>query len=68
MNTDLLKGAIRGAGYTQKKFAAEIPMSLGRFNAKLNNKPGAEFTESEMRRVAELLRFDPRITYEIFLG
>ena len=56
MNRDLLKGEIRAKAMTQESVANNIGVSLSRFNAKLNNTNGAEFSLGEVRAIKDLLR------------
>ena len=56
MNRDLLKGEIRAKAMTQEAVANSIGVSLSRFNAKLNNTNGAEFSLGEVRAIKDLLR------------
>ena len=58
MNSALLKGEIRARSMTQEDVASQIGISLSRFNAKLNNTGGAEFSLGEVRALKELLRLD----------
>ncbi len=58
MNSALLKGEIRAKSMTQEDVASEIGISLSRFNAKLNNTGGAEFSLGEVRALKELLSLD----------
>lgn len=55
MNADLLKGKIRARGLTQRDVSGEIGLSLSRFNAKINNTGGAEFSLVEVRNLKKLL-------------
>lgn len=55
MNGDLLKGEIRARGLTQSDVSSEIGLSLSRFNAKINNTGGAEFSLVEVRNLKKLL-------------
>lgn len=55
MKADLLKGEIKARAMTQADFAAQIGVSLSRFNAKLNNTNGAEFTLGEVRAIKAVL-------------
>lgn len=55
MNGDLLKGEIRAKAMTQEDVARNIGVSLSRFNAKLNNTNGAEFSLGEVRAIKDLL-------------
>ena len=66
MNSALLKGEIRAKSMTQEDVAAEIGISLSRFNAKLNNTGGAEFSLGEVRALKELLSLDAEQVDVIF--
>ena len=55
MNSALLKGEIRAKSMTQEDIASKIGISLSRFNAKLNNTGGAEFSLGEVRAIKALL-------------
>lgn len=55
MNGALLKGEIRARELTQEEVAKKIGISLSRFNAKLNNSGGAEFSLGEVRAIKGLL-------------
>ena len=68
MNVDMMKGAIRASGRTQRKLAQEIGLSTSRLNAKINGKRGAAFTVPEIKRIEALLELTPESTYQIFLG
>ena len=58
MNSALLKGKIRAKSMTQEDVASRIGVSLSRFNAKLNNSNGAEFSLGEIRAIKALLSLD----------
>ena len=55
MNTNLLKSELTKQGFTQAAAAQAMGISLSRFNAKLNNTNGAEFSLGEARTMKELL-------------
>lgn len=55
MNSDLLKGEMRARALTQEDVAGQIGISLSRFNAKLNNSCGAEFSLGEVRKLKNAL-------------
>lgn len=55
MNGALLKGEIRARELTQEEVAKRIGVSLSRFNAKLNNSGGAEFSLGEVRAIKTFL-------------
>lgn len=66
MNSALLKGEIRARSMTQEDVASQIGISLSRFNAKLNNTGGAEFSLGEVRALKELLSLDAEQVDVIF--
>lgn len=66
MNSALLKGEIRARSMTQEDVASQIGISLSRFNAKLNNTGGAEFSLGEVRAIKELLSLDAEQVDVIF--
>lgn len=66
MNSALLKGEIRAKSMTQEDIASKIGISLSRFNAKLNNTGGAEFSLGEVRAIKALLRLNSEAVDYIF--
>lgn len=66
MNSALLKGEIRARSMTQEYVASKIGVSLSRFNAKLNNTGGAEFSLGEVRAIKSLLCLDHETVDTIF--
>ena len=48
MNKNLLKSIMVQNGDTQERLADEMGLSLSRFNAKINERNGAAFTQAEM--------------------
>lgn len=68
MNANLLKGEIKAKGMTQADISREIGVSLSRFNAKLNNFRGAEFSLSEVRSMKHLLNLSPSQVDVIFFS
>lgn len=64
----LLKGKIREKGMTQQDVAAEIGISLSRFNAKLNNTNDAQFTLQEVKLMRGLLDLTSDQVDQIFFG
>lgn len=66
MNKDLLKGQIRSLGMTQSDVAEKIGISLSRFNAKINETDGAEFSLGEVQALKELLQLNPDKVNQIF--
>ena len=53
MNKQKLVGIMHGHGDRQEDLAKAIGISLQRFNAKINETDGAEFTQSEIQRIKE---------------
>lgn len=68
MNSSILKGKIREQDMTQSTVAAKIGLSLSRFNAKLNNSEGAEFSLGEIRSLKELFSLDAAQVDQIFFS
>lgn len=68
MNSALLKGKIVENSMTQTEVSQNIGISLSRFNAKLNNTGGAEFTLGEVRALKELLNLDSTQVEKIFFS
>lgn len=68
MNADLLKGKIREHGMTQEDVAKTIGISLSRFNAKLNNASGAEFSLGEAKAIIGLFSLNPEQVDQIFFA
>ena len=68
MNKDLLKGQIRSLGMTQSDVAEKIGISLSRFNAKINETDGAEFSLGEVQALKELLQLNPDKVNQIFFA
>lgn len=66
MNTNLLKGKMMEQGMTQEEVAKKIGISLSRFNAKLNETGGAEFSLGELKSLVELFRLTPKQLDQIF--
>ena len=68
MNKDLLKGQIRSLGFTQGDVAERIGVSLSRFNAKINETDGAEFSLGEVQALKEILQLDSEKVNQIFFS
>jgi len=68
MHVNRLKGKIREYGLTQGEVAAELGVSLSRFNAKVNGRKGAEFTLGELQAIKRLLKLTPRQVDQIFFA
>lgn len=64
----LLKGKIREKGMSQQDVASKIGVSLSRFNAKLNNTDGAQFTLREVKDMRVLLDLTPEQVDQIFFN
>ena len=68
LNRDLLKGAIRSHGMTQEDIAVKIGLSLSRFNAKINETNGAEFSLGEVKSMRQILALSDEQFALIFLN
>jgi len=68
LNSDLIKGKIRELGMTQSDLAEKMGLSLSRFNAKLNETAGAEFSLGEAQAIIRILQLSKDQIEEIFLG
>ena len=66
MNKDMLKGQIRSMGMTQGDIAEKIGVSLSRFNAKINETDGAEFSLGEVQAMKDLLHLNSDQVNQIF--
>ena len=68
MNVNLLKGKIREHGYTQEDVAEKMGISLSRFNAKLNERGGAEFSLGELKALRKVLFLTGKQLEQIFFA
>lgn len=59
MNKNMLVGIMYSNGDTQENLAQAIGCSLQRFNAKLNERDGAEFTQGEIYAIKERYNLTP---------
>lgn len=67
VNTNLLKGKIAAAGYTQKALAPVIGMSKNTLNAKVKGRKN--FNTHEIARICDVLSIiDPAEKCNIFLS
>lgn len=66
MNVNMLKGKIRENDMTQEDVANKIGLSLSRFNAKLNETGGAEFSLGEVQSMKKLFNLQPDQVDQIF--
>ena len=66
MNTNLLKGKMRENALRQEDMAAKMGISLSRFNAKLNERGGAEFDLGELQALKRILSLTPKQVDQIF--
>ena len=66
MNTNLLKGKMREQALTQEGVAVKMGISLSRFNAKLNEREGAEFSLGEVKALKTILGLTAKQTEQIF--
>lgn len=67
MNANLLKGKMAEQGMTQEDVAEKIGISLSRFNAKLNETNGAEFSLGEVIALVKLFNLTSKQRDQIFL-
>lgn len=67
MNINLLKGHIRAAGLSQENVADKIGISISRFNAKLNERGGAEFKLTELLALRGVLKLSDKEFCAVFL-
>lgn len=66
MKTNLLKGKMRENALTQDDVANKMGISLSRFNAKLNQRGGAELLLGELVEIKRILKLDTKQMDEIF--
>lgn len=68
MKNLVLKGRIKTLGMNQADVADKIGLSASRFNAKLNNTRGAEFSLREVRALKNLLDLGADEVDDIFFS
>lgn len=68
MNTNLLKGKMRENALTQEDMARKMGISLSRFNAKLNERGGAEFSLGELQTLKSILSLTSKQVDQIFFA
>ena len=68
MNVNMLKGKIKENDMTQEDVANKIGLSLSRFNAKLNETGGDEFSIGEVRSMKNLFKLQPEQVDQIFFA
>ena len=66
LNKNKLVSKMKWHGDTQADLAEYIGISLQRFNAKLNETDGAEFTQGEIRKIIEKYKLTSNEVMEIF--
>lgn len=66
MNVNLLKRKMREKALTQEAVAAQMGISLSRFNAKLNERGNAEFSLGEVQVLRSILNLTAKQTEQIF--
>lgn len=66
MNKKLLKSAMAAYGDTQATLADAMGISLSRFNAKVNERDGAAFTQPEMDFIIARYRFSGETALAVF--
>ena len=68
MNKQKLVGVMHGNGDRQEDLAKAIGISPQRFNAKLNETDGAEFTQGEIKSIRERYNLSADEVDEIFFA
>lgn len=68
MNKNKLVGVMHSNGDTQELLAKAIGCSLQRFNAKLNERNGAEFTQGEIHIIKERYQLSGKELETIFFS
>ncbi|MBQ3330837.1 MAG: helix-turn-helix transcriptional regulator [Ruminococcus sp.] len=66
MDKQLLKSIMLQFGDTQESLAAAMGISLSRFNAKINERGGAAFTQSEMAFMIDRYNMDGELAMRVF--
>lgn len=66
MNKNKLVGVMHANGDSQEALATAIGLSKSRFNAKLNEYGGAEFTQGEIKLIKNRYELAPSEVDEIF--
>ena len=66
MHVNQLKGKLREQALTQGDVAEKMGISLSRFNAKLNERAGAEFSLGEVKALKAILSLTGKQTEQIF--
>lgn len=67
MNKNLLISKMKLFGDTQQMLADVLGLSLNRTNAKINETDGAEFTQSEIKKIMIRYNLTPDEVVQIFL-
>lgn len=68
MNKYRLVEIMKRHGDTQEQLADAIGISLGRFNAKLNEKDNAQFTQGEIQAMKQRYDLGPEEIDDIFFA
>ena len=68
MNINLLKGKLKENGLNQGDMAVKLGISLSRFNAKLNERDGAEFSLGELQALKRILKLTSKQVDQIFFA
>jgi DNA-binding XRE family transcriptional regulator len=66
MQANMLKGKLAENGMTQAAAAEKIGISFSRFNAKINETRGAEFSLGEVLALKNVLNLSPEQIDQIF--
>lgn len=66
VQTQLIKGHIKGNGFTQADIARKLGIALSAFNRKINGK--GQFTVEEASKICDMLKItDPSVRSGLFL-
>ena len=66
MNSRLLRAKMTMHGDTQIRLARALGLSISRFNAKLNERGGASFTQKEIEGIILRYQLSPQDSIDIF--
>jgi len=66
MNKNLFESHMKRFGDTQQSLASAMGISLSRLNAKINEREGAEFTQTEIEFIAKRYSMSGRELVAVF--
>lgn len=66
MNKNLLESCMKEHGDTQASLSGAMGLSLSRFNAKINERGGAAFTQSEMDFIIHRYSMSDSLAMRVF--